>query len=196
MPLTNHETFRCSASRSPRFEPHGGRCAWWNRDRACGACRCRDVSVCLGYGERLRPAYEECVRGSELRQGGLFRVKVSVRGAWGAWRIYLYLIGLSPSPSLARDLIHRTSHIDSHILRFRTPPRSFFVFVRTVNRNIIMSPRILRFRTAALAAWQLPGAAARRGGVGPGGEPIKIPPPPTPHPSVLVRGVRQRRGAP
>ena len=34
---------------------------------------CLDVRACLGtgtgYGERLRPAYEECVRGSELRQG-------------------------------------------------------------------------------------------------------------------------------
>ena len=37
--------------------------------------------------------------------------------------------------------------------------------------------------------------AARRGG-GPRGGAHKNHPPPTPHPSVLVRGVRQRRGAP
>merc|ERR1712021_87305 len=42
----------------------GKRCAWWHRGRACGACRCLDVRVCLGtgvWGERLRPAYEKNV---------------------------------------------------------------------------------------------------------------------------------------
>ena len=75
---------------------------WWNRGRACGACRCLDARVCrvwgLGYGERLRPAYEEGVRGSEtLRIATRWSLRGSVRSC--AWRIYLYLIDLSPAAS-------------------------------------------------------------------------------------------------
>ena len=60
-------------------------------------------------GERLRPAYEECVRGSELRQGGIFRVEVSVRvrGVRGEY-VYLFDLSLSPAASFIR-----TSYIDS-----------------------------------------------------------------------------------
>ena len=91
------ETFRCSASRSPRFEPHGGRCVWWNRGRACGACRCLDVRVCLGtgvWGEAAASVRRRCAR---LRIATRWSLRGSVRSC--ACRIYLYLIDLSSAAS-------------------------------------------------------------------------------------------------
>ena len=54
-----------------------GRCAWWNRGRAWSlpVSRCETVSGDWGMGREAAASvlYEECVRGSELRQGVLFR---------------------------------------------------------------------------------------------------------------------------
>eukprot|EP00964_Phaeocystis_antarctica_P068879 scaffold41757_cov60-Phaeocystis_antarctica.AAC.2 len=47
------------------LEPHGGRCVWWHRGRACGACRCLDVRVCLGtgvWGEAAASVRRRCAR--------------------------------------------------------------------------------------------------------------------------------------
>ena len=78
-----------------------GRCVWWNRGRACGACRCLDVRTSVsgdwgigrGCGQRTKKVCAAQKR-SELRPGGLF-VVVSVR----VRAEYIYTLSISrPRP--------------------------------------------------------------------------------------------------
>ena len=97
-------------------EPNGGRCVWWVQPGSglwsLPVSRCESVWG-LGYGKRLRPAYEECVRGSELRQG----VVSFVFDVCSTERIYLYLIDLSPPrPRASSSIAHGSRHTSAHVV--------------------------------------------------------------------------------
>ena len=66
------------------LEPHGGRCVWWHWGRACGACRCLDVRVCLGTAvsnTAIAPSSSLLPPLSSRRSAGARRVATAARAA-------------------------------------------------------------------------------------------------------------------